>query len=225
MFNWAQIQMIRCLDLLDRRNLSQNGKLPGDVVAASGSGRYPRNFYRLGIPAPTAAPNISVTGTDDGTTTQYSTAYVYTFVSAYGEEGPPSPVTAVVNKVDAQSVTMGGLETFPAGSAGRTNTNLAKKRIYRSNTGSNTTAFQFVKEVTLATASTTDSVTNASLGELIPSTYWIAPPDEQTSLYPNGQMKGLTALPNGIFAGFTGKRICFSERFYLMHGLLHTVLH
>ena len=129
---------------------------PGDVVAASGSGRYPRNFYRLGIPAPTAAPTISVTGTDDGTTTKYSTAYVYTFVSAYGEEGPPSPVTAVVDKVDAQSVNISNLETSAGSGAGRTNTNLAKKRIYRSNTGSNTTAFQFVKEVTLATASTTD---------------------------------------------------------------------
>jgi hypothetical protein len=26
-------------------------------------------------------------------------------------------------------------------------------------------------------------------------------------------MKGLTAMPNGILAGFTGKRLCFSERF------------
>ena len=26
-------------------------------------------------------------------------------------------------------------------------------------------------------------------------------------------MKGLIALPNGVFAGFTGKRICFSEPF------------
>ena len=185
----------------------------GDIITASGSGRYPRNFYRLGIPAPTAAPTVSVSGTDDGTTTQYSTAYVYTFVSAYGEEGPPSAVSSVVTKVDAQTVTVGGLETSAGSGVGRTNTNLAKKRIYRSNTGSNTTAFQFVGEVTLATSSFTDNVTNANLGELIPSTYWIAPPDEQTSLYPNGAMKGLTALPNGIFAGFTGKRLCFSEPF------------
>ena len=185
----------------------------GDVITASGSGRYPRNFYRLGIPAPTAAPTVSVSGTDDGTTTQYSTAYVYTFVSAYGEEGPPSAVSSVVTKVDAQTVTVGGLETSAGSGVGRTNTNLSKKRIYRSNTGSNTTAFQFVGEVTLATSSFTDNITNANLGELIPSTYWIAPPDEQTSLYPNGAMKGLTAMSNGIFAGFTGKRLCFSEPF------------
>jgi hypothetical protein len=185
-------------------------------VAAAGSGAYPRNYYRLGIPAPTAAPTLSVTGTDDGTQTQYSTAYVYTFVSAYGEEGPPSPVSSVVTKVDAQSVDISGLETTAGSGAGRTNTNLTAKRIYRSNTGSNTTAFQFVKEVSLATASTTDSTTNANLAELIPSTYWIGPPNEDTSLYPNGQMKGLTAMPNGIFAGFTGKRVCFSEP-YLPH--------
>ena len=42
----------------------------------------------------------------------------------------------------------------------KSNTNLANKRIYRSNTGSNTTNFQFVKEVSLATASTTDNLNN-----------------------------------------------------------------
>ena len=36
---------------------------------------------------------------------------------------------------------------------------------------------------------------------------------DDTNVYPDGPMKGLTALPNGIMAGFTGKRICFSEAF------------
>ena len=40
------------------------------------------------------------------------------------------------------------------------------------------------------------------------------PQDDDTSTYPNGQMLGLTAMANGIFAGFSGKRICFSEPFY-----------
>ena len=137
-------------------------------LLASGSGAYPRSFFRLGIPAPANAASASVTaGSDDGTQIQYSTSYVYTFVSAFGEEGPPSPASTVLNKVDGQTITISGMDT----STSKSNTNLAKKRIYRSNTGSNTTNFQFVKEITLATASTTDNLNNEALGEIIPTTY------------------------------------------------------
>ena len=87
------------------------------------------------------------------------------------EEGPPSPASTVLTKVDGQTVTISGMDTATS----KSNTNLANKRIYRSNTGSNTTNFQFVKEVSLATASTTDNLNNDALAEIIPSTYWIAP--------------------------------------------------
>jgi len=139
----------------------------------------------------------------------YETSFVYTFVSAYGEEGPPSPASTVITTDDNMSVSLSNLET----STNITNTNLSKKRIYRSNTGSNTTEFQFVAEVTLATTTYTDSSKNNELAEVIPSSTWIAPPDDDTSLYPDGPMKGLISLPNGVLAGFTGKRICFSEPF------------
>ena len=137
----------------------------------------------------------------------YDTSYVYTFVSAFGEEGPPSAASTVITTDDNMTVAISGLET----SSSKSNTNLTKKRIYRSNTGSNTTQFQFVGEVTLATATFTDSSKNNELAEVIPSTDWIAPPDDDTSLYPDGPMKGLIPLQNGVFAGFTGNRICFSE--------------
>lgn len=142
----------------------------------------------------------------------YSTSYVYTFVSAYGEEGPPSPASTVVTTDDNASVSLSNLQT----STSKSNSNLgsgAVKRIYRSNTGSNTTAFQFVAEVAMSATTYTDTSNNADLAEVIPSTYWIAPPDDDSSTYPDGPLKGLTALPNGIFAGFTGKRLCFSEAF------------
>jgi len=142
----------------------------------------------------------------------FSTSYVYTFVSAYGEEGPPSAASTVLTTDDNAVITVSNLSTAGA----KSNTNFgtgAVKRIYRSNTGSNTTAFQFVAEVSMATTSYDDTSNNDELSEIIPSTYWIAPPDDDTNVYPDGPMKGLTALPNGIMAGFTGKRICFSEPF------------
>ena len=142
----------------------------------------------------------------------YSTSYIYTFVSVYGEEGPPSAASTVVTTDDNASVALSNLQT----STSKSNSNLgsgAVKRIYRSNTGSNTTAFQFVAEIAMAATTYTDTSNNDDLAEVIPSYYWIAPPDDDTSTYPDGPLKGLTALPNGILAGFTGKRICFSEPF------------
>ncbi len=139
----------------------------------------------------------------------FETSYVYTFVSAYGEEGPPSAASTVVTTDDNQKINLSNLETSHSNS----NINLLKKRIYRSNTGSNTTQFQFVAELALSATTYTDTSKNSELAEVIPSTTWIAPPDDDTSLYPDGPMKGLCALPGGVFAGFTGKRICFSEPF------------
>ena len=142
----------------------------------------------------------------------FSTSYVYTFVSAYGEEGPPSAASTVITTDDNATITVSNLSTSPA----KSNSNLgsgAVKRIYRSNTGSNTTAFQFVAEIALSVTSFDDTKSNDELAEIIPSYYWVAPPDDDSSTYPDGPMKGLTALPNGIMAGFTGKRICFSEAF------------
>ena len=156
-----------------------------------------------------------LTPLDDGSQTKYSTSYVYTFVSAYSEEGPPSLASAVFDKVDGQTVQV----TLPATSVsgtGRGNNNITHKRLYRSNTGSNTTAFQFVAEMTLGTQTYNDSLDNDELAEVIPSTYWIGPPNEDSSTYPEGPMLGLTAMPNGIFAGFRGKRLCFSEA-YMPH--------
>tara|TARA_Y100001937_G_scaffold116414_1_gene168325 strand:+ start:504 stop:2504 length:2001 start_codon:yes stop_codon:yes gene_type:complete len=140
----------------------------------------------------------------------YETSYVYTFVSAYGEEGPPSPASTVITTDDNMTVALSNLET----STTKSNVNFgtgAKKRIYRSNTGSNTTQFQFVGEVSMATTTFTDSSKNSELAEVIPSTTWIAPPDDDTALYPDGPMQGLIPIQNGILAGFTGNRICFSE--------------
>ena len=139
----------------------------------------------------------------------FETSYVYTYVTSYGEEGPPSPASTVITTDDNQTINLSNLQT----SSSKSNTNLLKKRIYRSNTGSNTTAFQFVAEVTLATTTYSDTSNNNELAEVIPSSTWIAPPDDDTSLYPDGPMKGMCALPGGVFAGFTGKRICFSEPF------------
>ena len=128
------------------------------------------------------------------------------------KKGPHRQLLRVVTTDDNASVALSNLQTAQA----KSNSNLgsgAVKRIYRSNTGSNTTAFQFVAEIAMSTTTYTDTSNNDELAEVIPSYYWVAPPDDDSSTYPDGPMKGLTAMPNGIMAGFTGKRVCFSEPF------------
>lgn len=190
-------------------------KMGTAVNIVSGSSGYPANSFRLGVPAPSGAPTTSKNGTADAAQSPYEVSYVYTLVTANGEEGPPSLASAVIQLTDTETVDV----STPTPSAASGNYNFgtgALKRLYRSNTGSNSTQFQFVKEDVFTATTITDDKDGDELGEVLPSTYWIGPPDDDTSLYPDGPLQGLTNLANGIFAGFTGKRLCLSEP-YLPH--------
>lgn len=66
--------------------------------AAIDSVPYPTAWFSLGTAAPTVAPSVAHTG---GSGDVESRSYVYTYVTTYGEESPPSPpstlYTAAVN--------------------------------------------------------------------------------------------------------------------------------
>ena len=202
---------------------TQNGVTADDINQTHKIATVPSTTTLTVEPAVAATGASTSSSIADGATFKgladqlpdYSTSYVYTFVTAYGEEGPPSAASTVITTDDNATITVSNLSTGPV----KSNSNFgagAVKRIYRSNTGSNTTAFQFVAEIAMATDSYDDTASNDELAEVIPSYYWVAPPDDDSSTYPDGPLKGLTALPNGIMAGFTGKRLCFSEP-YLPH--------
>ena len=179
------------------------------IIAGSS---YPQASYRLGVPAPANAPGTTKTGTADDTQTPDDVSYVYTFVTAFGEEGPPSPASTAFERTDTETVTV----SVPSSDHPNGNYNFgtgAKKRIYRSNTGSTNTQFQFLAEIPFTTTSYSDTTSSFALGEVLPSGTWIGPPDDDTSLYPDGPLTGLTPVANGVFAGFTGKRLCLSEPF------------
>jgi len=188
----------------------------GTVVSMiAGSSGYPAVSYRLGIPAPEGAPGVSASGTPDTTEIPDTVSYVYTLVSVYGEEGPPSDPSASLDVTTTETVAI----SLPAIDVPSGNHNFgsgAVKRIYRSSTGSNDTSYQFVVDVSMATISYNDVIANTVLGEVMPSGTWIGPPDDNTSTYPRGPMMGLIPLANGVFAGFTGNRLCLSEP-YLPH--------
>jgi hypothetical protein len=64
------------------------------ALAVDGPGPYPAAWYALGIPTPTTAPTVGVTG---GAVPVGTRSYVYTYVTALGEESGPSPASAIVS--------------------------------------------------------------------------------------------------------------------------------
>jgi hypothetical protein len=159
-------------------------------------GSYPGGSYLLGVPAPVSAP--AITGSSAPTSTQNeSRTYVYTYVSAYEEEGPPSAASAIVALDPTAAVTVSLPSTGPGGAY-----NITKKRIYRSSATGTSAAFQFVAEVGVAVTSYTDNVTQALLGEPIPTDNWFPPPTG---------LKGLKLMANGAAIGFKDNTAYLSE--------------
>ncbi len=168
------------------------------IITAGGGTQYPTNSYTLGVPAPTTAPFVSVSGASSDPTQAESRAYVYTFVNSYGDEGPPGPVSSIVSPEPAQTVDLAGMETAPSGAY-----NITQKRIYRTSTGSTGTEYKFVATIAIANTTYNDSISSSIVGlnETLPSTYWDAPPSD---------MHSLVLHPSGFAAGISGKDICFS---------------
>lgn len=180
------------------------------TTIVSGSS-YPANSFRLGVPYPSQTPSATVSAVTDEALTPNDVAYVYTLVTADGREGPPSAPSNIIQMRNGQTATITmNNETYASGNNLGTG---SKKRLYRSNSGTENTTFQFVKEVLISVTSTTDNANAEALGEVLPSTTWIGPPDDDASLYPDGPLKGLLPLAQGVMAGFTGKRFCLSEPF------------
>ena len=110
-----------------------------------------------------------------------SRVYVYTWVSELGEEGPPSPPSAALSIPSDGSVTVTMTNNPPT-----TQRNITDVRIYRANTGTASSEFQFVAEVAIGTLPTyVDTILDVNLGEVLQSASW-DPPDVN--------MEGITAL-------------------------------
>jgi hypothetical protein len=200
------------------------GPIPGDTLnrlyftgddypRLGSQATLPNNTWRLGVPAPSGTPTVAKSGTADADATPNDVSYVYTLVTADGREGPPSSPSAVIELTDGETATISMPASYNPSGSGHNFASGALKRIYRSNTGSTNTQFQFLKEINFSQTSWPDNADAATLGEVLPSATWIGPPDDNNSLYPDGPLKGLIPLAQGVMAGFTGKRFCLSEPF------------
>ena len=165
--------------------------------------------YRLGIPKPADLTSVTlspVTSANVDTEVPQSRSYIFTYVSAYGEEGVNCDAEAaqVVDVHTDQTVTL----DFPPNPSG--NYNLALKRVYRTDAGG---TYRFVQDVPIATDTFADTVTEVNLGEEIPTSTFDAPPDDDAADHKDGPLLGLVSMPNGILAGFSGQTVSFSEAF------------
>lgn len=132
-------------------------------------------------------------------------SYVYTWVSTYGEEGPPSPPT-LLNGWSNGTWFM-RLWQPPPNDLGILRT-LKSINIYRTVPGNGgATVFFFVKNVPLGTASFTDTIPNntVALNNQLQSTNWFPPPEN---------LQGLTVMQNGMIAGFIGNAVWFCEPYH-----------
>ncbi len=145
--------------------------------------------------------------------------YIVTFVTDWGEESAPSEPSDILEVDQNDTVTITRPNSTRFGSSLFSN-NIQKWRIYRSNTGSATSSFQFVEELLTSTNTYTDSKKAEELGEVCPTLTWEPPPyraDLQNELYPqpvvgtNPFLRGLTGMPNGIMAGFFDNTVAFCE--------------
>lgn len=168
-------------------------------LALQGGGQeYPINSYTLGVPKPANAANVARNESlGTGSDTAESRVYVYTWVTAWGEEGMPSDSSNSIDMKVGNTATISGMALPPTGQW-----NLVAKRIYRASVGNTSVAYQFVAEVGAGTQTYVDSRTQDQLGETL-STLNFDMPDPA--------MSGLIALPNACLAGFVKNEVCFSE--------------
>lgn len=182
---------------------------PFNLSAAEGLDTF------AGIATITGLPGVRLS-TTEGADTAYMTvatqgavpsvltetrAYVYTWVSAYGEEGPPSPPTLATG---AASGTWNITLTAP-GAGVTTGRNIDRVRIYRTITGtSGATTYYLVQEQPVGTTTYADTTptTTVAGNNILESTFYQPPPIG---------LAGMTTMPNGIIAGWVGSDVWFCE--------------
>lgn len=198
---------------------SANGVAAGDVLHFANVA-IPQNAAVAGVASTYIAMNAAVggAGVANGDVIQFSTtsetrAYVYTYVSQYGEEGPPSAAT-VATGATTGTWTVSIPRPAAADLTGRSIATGAHWRLYRTvtDTSGNATYYQ-VTEVPINYAGATiihDSAPDSVIASnLALSTIGYSPP-------PVG-LQGVVMMANGIAAGFTNSREIWFSAAYQLH--------
>ena len=123
--------------------------------------------------------------------------WIYTYVNSYGQEGPPSPVSNLLQLYDGNTCYLTGITAAGLSAL----YDLAYINIYRLNMSLSSAQYQFVAQIAISATTYSDSLLDAALGEVLAATEWDGPPSGAA---------GLIALPNGVCACFVGNRLLIS---------------
>jgi hypothetical protein len=165
----------------------------------------------------TALPTYQIWGNLLGASVFEARGYVYTWVTEYGEEGPPcdpvvvngwSNATWTVSLFQPLPENLGADYVDPAdGLTKPAKRNITKTRIYRtiSNQAGMGTYF-FVAEIPVAQGTYVDVLDSSvvALNAQLVSLYWFGPPED---------MSAILAFPNGIAVGFRKNEVWFCEAY------------
>lgn len=155
------------------------------------------HFFTLGLPVPGVTPNVSPAGGAEAPEAKTIRAYVYVYVSPYGEESAPSPAQVREGYTD-QTWTISGW--VDPGDVDRPTTRV---HLYRTVVGTSASAFFFVADLPIDASSYDDDVPDAQVvqSNLLESVGWRGPPSD---------LQGLVASSAGFMAGFVGRDVHFS---------------
>jgi len=166
------------------------------ALASTSIGPYPTAALPLGVPAPVTAPVAALVS--GGSLVAETRVYIETYVSTFGaiqEESAPGPASNLATLAASNAVTV-TLTTPLATSA-----NLTSRRIYRSQSTTSGSIYQFVVELPITTATYTDNLSADKLGNALQTLGWLQPPTG---------LRGLISLPSGALAGFVGNTVYMS---------------
>ena len=179
----------------------------GTVSLATYANGPPPVIENLGV----GFADLQVWGDLTSQSVQEARAYVYTYISAYGEESPPSPATVLTGWSNGTWEI--GLFQPPPDQLGVTR-NLVGIRLYRTVTGTGgaTTFFQVTpvgQDLPITQGSYQDIITDAVVvtNTILASQLFSPPPED---------LQGIISMPNGMAVGWRANEIWFAQP-YLPH--------
>ena len=139
---------------------------------------------------------------NSGVASTETRVYTYTYVNIWGEEGTPAD-PATIEVTPGLDVTV---NVFSASNGAYQS--MDRIRLYRTNTGTDTTSYQFVKEAAKTSlndwTTITDDVPSSQLGEVVSTIGYLPPPAGATAV---------EVMSNGVMALLKGNEVWFSEPF------------
>lgn len=164
-------------------------------------------YYLLGIPTPGVAPVVQPSAIVPPDVGEYR-GYLYTYLSAYGEESAPAPPTVTFG----DPIAGWNITVYSPTSGQLANRNITQIRVYRSVVASSgTSSFFQVAQFDIGAPGEGITFTDSNLSMNIVNNFPL-PIDIYTP--PPAGLDGVVLMANGIMAGFTNEReLWFSEAF------------